>query len=163
MAITLQLRRGTTSELSSISGGVGELFVDTDKDTLVIMDGERLGGYPLILESEIPGYVNSAISDMNIGFTWQVISTDQQLQKSNGYFIDTSVSSVNVTLPNSATVGDTIRINDIAGTTSVNNIVILRNGHKIQGLDSDLILDYDNTTVDLIYSNSTYGWKALGL
>jgi hypothetical protein len=47
MAKTLQFRRGTTSELSSVTGAVGELFVDTTKDTVVVMDGSTAGGFPL--------------------------------------------------------------------------------------------------------------------
>lgn len=47
MAKTLQFRRGTTAELASVTGAVGELFVDTTKDTVVVMDGSTAGGYPL--------------------------------------------------------------------------------------------------------------------
>lgn len=47
MAKTLQFRRGTTSELSTQTGAVGELFVDTTKDTVVVMDGSTAGGFPL--------------------------------------------------------------------------------------------------------------------
>jgi hypothetical protein len=50
MAKTLQFRRGTTSELSSVTGAVGELFVDTTKDTVVVMDGSTAGGKPLATE-----------------------------------------------------------------------------------------------------------------
>ena len=48
MAKTLQFRRGTTSELSSVTGSVGELFVNTEKDTVVVMDGSTSGGFELI-------------------------------------------------------------------------------------------------------------------
>lgn len=47
MPKTLQHRRGTTSELSSVTGAAGEIFYDTTKDTLVVMDGSTAGGYPL--------------------------------------------------------------------------------------------------------------------
>jgi hypothetical protein len=50
MAKTLQFRRGTTSELDSVTGAEGELFVDTTKDTVVVMDGSTAGGYPLQTE-----------------------------------------------------------------------------------------------------------------
>lgn len=54
MAIQVQLRRGTTAEHSSFTGAVGEVSVDTDKDTLVVHDGSTAGGFPLALESDIP-------------------------------------------------------------------------------------------------------------
>jgi trimeric autotransporter adhesin len=48
MTQTLQFRRGTTSELSSVTGSVGELFVNTEKDTVVVMDGSTSGGFELV-------------------------------------------------------------------------------------------------------------------
>lgn len=51
MATTLQFRRGSTANLASETGAVGELFVDTDKDTLVVMDGSTAGGFPLSRET----------------------------------------------------------------------------------------------------------------
>jgi hypothetical protein len=47
MAKTLQFRRGSTAELSSVTGAVGEIFIDTTKDTVVVMDGSTAGGFPL--------------------------------------------------------------------------------------------------------------------
>lgn len=68
MAKTLQFRRGTTSELSSVTGAVGELFVDTTKDTVVVMDGATSGGFALSRESATitaGSYANSAFSKAN--------------------------------------------------------------------------------------------------
>jgi len=45
MATQLQLRRGTTSETGSFTGAVGEVTVDTTKDTLVVHDGSTAGGH----------------------------------------------------------------------------------------------------------------------
>jgi len=47
MAKLLQLRRGTTSQHSSFTGAVGEVTVDTDKDTIVVHDGSTAAGFPL--------------------------------------------------------------------------------------------------------------------
>jgi len=47
MPKTLQFRRGTTGELSAVTGSVGEIFIDTTKDTVVVMDGSTSGGFPL--------------------------------------------------------------------------------------------------------------------
>lgn len=51
MAKTLQFRRGTTAELASVTGAEAELFVDTTKDTVVVMDGSTAGGTPLATEA----------------------------------------------------------------------------------------------------------------
>ena len=50
MAKTLQHRRDTTSNLASVTGAAGEIFIDTTKNTVVVMDGSTAGGYPLALE-----------------------------------------------------------------------------------------------------------------
>jgi hypothetical protein len=52
-SFAIQLRRGTTAEHSTFTGLVGEVTVDTTKDTLVVHDGSTAGGYPLAKASEI--------------------------------------------------------------------------------------------------------------
>ncbi len=52
-AFALQLRRGTTAEHSTFTGLVGEVTIDTDKDTIVIHDGVTAGGYPLAKASDV--------------------------------------------------------------------------------------------------------------
>jgi hypothetical protein len=53
MAKQVQLRRGTTSEHSTFTGAVGEVTVDTTKDTLVVHDGSTTGGIPLARQSSV--------------------------------------------------------------------------------------------------------------
>lgn len=50
MAKVVQVRRGTTAALSSITGAEGELFVDTDKETLTVHNNYQAGGFPLLRE-----------------------------------------------------------------------------------------------------------------
>jgi hypothetical protein len=57
MATILQLRRGTTTQHNTFTGAVGEVTVDTTKDTVVVHDGTTAGGKPLATEA----YVTSAI------------------------------------------------------------------------------------------------------
>lgn len=57
MATILQLRRGTTVQHSTFTGAVGEVTVDTTKDTVVVHDGTTAGGKPLATEA----YVTSQI------------------------------------------------------------------------------------------------------
>ena len=48
MATQVQIRRGTTAEHATFTGAVGELSVDTDKDTVVVHDGALAGGHPML-------------------------------------------------------------------------------------------------------------------
>ena len=50
MAKQVQLRRGTTAELSSVTGAEGEVIVDTTKDTLTLHDNYTAGGIPMLRE-----------------------------------------------------------------------------------------------------------------
>ena len=60
MAKQLQLRRGTTAEHSSFTGEVGELTIDTDKDTAVVHDNYQAGGFPLLRE-DLNNLANASI------------------------------------------------------------------------------------------------------
>ena len=94
---------------------------------------------------------------------WYIANANTTMVASSGYFVDTSNGPKTMTLPTTATLGDTIRINDLAGTFSANNLTINRNSHKIQGNTNDLLVNVDQSSFGLIYSNSTYGWKVMEL
>lgn len=57
---SIQFYRGTTAQHSGYTGPVGECTVDTTKNTLVVHDGVKAGGYPLVKEDHTvtgDGYV----------------------------------------------------------------------------------------------------------
>ena len=63
MATQVQNRRGSTAEHSTFTGAVGEVTLDTDKDTAVVHDGSTAGGRPLLREdlSNLPaGTIDNA-------------------------------------------------------------------------------------------------------
>ena len=53
MSTQIQWRRGTTAQHSVFTGALGEVTVDTDKDTLVVHDNSTVGGFPLARESAL--------------------------------------------------------------------------------------------------------------
>lgn len=56
----IQFYRGTTTQHSGYTGPAGECTVDTTKNTLVVHDGVKAGGYPLVKEDHTvtgDGYV----------------------------------------------------------------------------------------------------------
>lgn len=71
MPTQIQFRRGTTAEHGSFTGAVGEITVDTDKDTAVVHDNSEAGGYPLAKEkfSSILGYENVSTDTSVTGAT----------------------------------------------------------------------------------------------
>jgi len=50
MSTQVQFRRGTTAEHSGFTGAIGEVTVDTVKQTCVVHDATQAGGYPLLRE-----------------------------------------------------------------------------------------------------------------
>lgn len=63
MALQIQLRRGTTTEHSSFTGAMGEVTVDTSKNTIVLHDGTTVGGFPLTSSGEIVDNLTTNVSN----------------------------------------------------------------------------------------------------
>ncbi len=64
MSKQVQFRRGTTSQHSTFTGAVGEITVDTDKNTAVVHDGSTAGGHPLATSLADLG-VTSTAAELN--------------------------------------------------------------------------------------------------
>jgi hypothetical protein len=99
---------------------------------------------------------------------WQSVftgdgSTGLTAVAGRGYFIDTTSGAVTVTLPASPKIGDTISINDYAGTFGTNNVTINPNGDKIQNSTDNGVLTNNNASVSFVYMDSTKGWKQTSL
>ena len=106
--------------------------------------------------------IDSAYINSRVGATaavWSEVTTTPLAAVANQRLIlDTSGGVKVVNLPSSATLGDEIRIIDGTGNASTNNITIGRNGHKIEGTDSDLTIDVDRAAFGLVYYNTAQGW-----
>jgi hypothetical protein len=72
MPKTLQFRRGSTTLINTLSGADGELFVDTSKATIVVMNGVVLGGSPLATET----FVTSALARVATSATLGTVRID---------------------------------------------------------------------------------------
>ncbi len=99
-----------------------------------------------------PGYVE-----------WQAVKTASfTAEKSKAYPIDTTSSTITVTMPASASRGDTIVMLDYTRTWDVNNVTVLRNGLKIQSGTGDasnsLTLDKKGSSYTWVYIDTNEGW-----
>ena len=99
------------------------------------------GKYEKPFHPEIGASIRDALFEPNDSFSinvdvdWQSVKTgNTSMSAGQGYFVDTSSGAINMTLPSSASAGDTIAIKDYAGTFATNSCVIVRNGHNIQGI-----------------------------
>lgn len=87
-------------------------------------------------------------------------STTYTASVSDRILADSSGGAFTITLPANADllVGDIVQVIDVTGSFASNNVVIGRNGSKIQSATDDLTLDIANVALTLIYTGSTYGW-----
>ena len=105
MARIVQHRRGTTAEVAGITGAAGELFVDTSKVTLVVMDGILQGGVPLATETSV-----TQLSSTVVGVIVNVSSVSSVASTANSK-ADSISSNVNTISSTLATVSSQVGVN----------------------------------------------------
>ena len=141
----------TAAELNLLDGGtsVGSSITLADADGFVVNDGGTMKTIPA-----------SDIKTYNPGGTaWQsVVTSNTTMVAGRGYFVDTTSAAITMTLPSSASQGDTIQIIDYGATADTNNITIGRNSHKIQGDAADLTVSTERAAFSLVYVDATQGW-----
>jgi hypothetical protein len=99
----VQHRRGTTAEVAGITGAAGELFVDTSKVTLVVMDGILQGGVPLATETSVTQLSSTVVGVIaNVSSVSSVASTANSKADSISSTLATVSSQVGV---NTASIG----------------------------------------------------------
>ena len=75
-----------------------------------------------------------------------------------GYLVNTTSGAITATLPSSPSANDFVAFKDYAATFATNNLTIGRNSSKIQGNESNSILDTNRASVVLQYIDATRGW-----
>ena len=172
---------GASIFIVEISGAVGgpldsdlngtELILDADGDTSITADTDdqidiKIAGaddfrftansFEILSGSTI---TNSGTASGFGTVAWQsVVTGATTMVAGRGYFVNTTSSAFTMTLPSSASIGDTIAIVDYAGTADTNNITIGRNSHMIQGDSADLTVSTERAAFRLVYVDSTQGW-----
>jgi len=95
-----------------------------------------------------------------ISWQSQVKTSAFQGTAGEGYFVDTTSSSVTVTLPSSPSVGDLISFVDYGGNSAVNPIVFTTSDN-IEGGSADQGIQYNKGAVQLVFSGATKGWLSV--
>ena len=100
--------------------------------------------------------------DNSGGTDWQAVITasTKTAVAGEGYFIDTTSNTCNVTLP-AGTLGDEVTLVDYAATFDTNNLTVTpASGEKIQGASADATLTcaVERAGFTLAYSGATQGW-----
>ena len=104
---------------------------------------------------------DNAWTAIETGTEWQAVQTAAfTAVAGKGYPVNTTAAAITVTLPATASVGDTIELVDYAGTWNTNNITLNRNGLKLKGGTDNLNLIKQRQGIKLLYVDVTQGWVA---
>jgi hypothetical protein len=95
------------------------------------------------------------------GTSWQSVETGASFSAvaGNGYPVNTTAQACTVTLPASASVGDTIEFVDYARNFATNALTINQNSLKFQGETTpNPVYDTAGESIRIIYVDATKGW-----
>lgn len=140
---------------------------DTSNYAAIHAPSDVTSNYTLTLPSaQNPKNLNALIADTSGNFSWSPVKYTYSIKTSSfaavnyeAYFINTTAGGVTMTLPSSPSMGDTIRVFDLTKTFDTNNLTIARNGQPIQGDAADMTVNTEGAAFELVYSDSTYGWR----
>ena len=114
------------------------------------------------LTGTLPAIDGSALTGIETGTAWQssIKTSNFTATAGEGYWVDTSSNTVTITLPSSASVGDTIELVDYARNWGTNKIIIDSNGLNYQGDPDTYVVEYNTSGQGLriVYSGATKGW-----
>ena len=162
--------------VGSTNQGVWDVATAYQKNAVVqYTDAGVVSTYLAVADStgETPstaGTVNSSYWQLiakgtdSVGLSWQssiVTGTTLTALAGNGYFINTTSNACTITLPATASVGDTIEFVDYARTWNTNPITLNLNSLNYQGL-SGITPEYNSQGqhLKIVYSGATKGWLA---
>ena len=121
----------------------------------------KLGTDGQVLTSSGAG-VAMNYEDVAGGTTWQAVETGSTMTAvaGEGYWVNTTSNTCTITLPASASVGDTIIFADYDRTWGTNKIIIDSNGLNYQGQDDSYDVEYgtNGTAIRITYIDATKGW-----
>jgi len=133
MSIRLQHLREAWSFLSTFTGRVGELVVDTTNNRLVVHDGTTTGGWPAAKLSEIITYTRTPVADSN----YTALPTDQLI----AYTALTAARTVTLPAASSFPIGVRLTVVDETGAAStMNSITLIHTGSDTINNASSIII-----------------------
>jgi len=89
---------------------------------------------------------------------FQEKTANATLEAGDKIIVDTSTSSLTMTLPTSPVLGDEIAIIDGWNNAGTNNIIVATNGEKIDGTAGDMNIDVNGAAFNIVYYNASRGW-----
>lgn len=144
----VQFRRGTTSQHTSFTGAVGEITVDTTKNTVVVHNGSLAGGFPLAKEVNANLIGNASITgalSVQNSITSTSVTTSSFL--SSPSLVATTVTTSNSVIATNVIVSGATTLSSglvytTAGTSNAYGTRTTSNTTPSGGSDGDLHFQY---------------------
>jgi hypothetical protein len=95
--------------------------------------------------------------------SWTTKTTTYSAASGDHILADTSGGAFTITLPGSPSAGTQIMITDASGSFGTNNLTVANNSLPIMGVAANWILNTNNANIELVYYNSTYGWRIMAM
>lgn len=131
--------------LNGVKQVAGNDFTATNGTSVVFASGLAAGD---VVDMVAYGVFSIASEALNV----QVVSTNTNALAYRVYVL---TASLTLTLPESPSPGQYVRISNASGTTTC---VVARNGSNIMSLAENLTLDAINAAITLMYADATRGW-----
>ena len=140
--------------------GLVNQFPTTNLPTIPINKGgtnlTTVGSNGTILQTDGSAYTYGSASG---AITWDTVKTSSFTAVAGyGYLVNTTSSTITVTLPASPSIGQSVTIVDYAGTAATNNINVSPNGSLINKGTGNIIISTNREGLTLVYIDSTQGW-----
>jgi hypothetical protein len=103
--------------------------------------------------NNLSGNIQNQINTKQNAFTINVVTSNTTATKDNHYYLNGA--GITLTLPSSPSVGDEVRISEVASST---DNIIGRAGSNIMSAAEDLTIDTAYKVFHLRYVNATIGW-----
>jgi hypothetical protein len=165
------LYQSASPDAAALGLEVGSVWIDSDGVIEEALGVNHIHGQYLSANTASSIYLTilSASSTYATKSELEAFSSQNFLIKAEAYtanisdtvFVNTASGEYIITLPTSATLGDNLKIIDLANNAETNNITVDPNGLNIDGASGNFIIDINNAGVEFIYTNNTYGWRTI--
>ena len=150
-----------TSGQIDVTTGISGTFPTTNLPTIPINKGgtnlTTIGANGTIVSTDGSAYTYGSASG---ALTWDTVKTSSFTAVAGyGYLVNTTSSTITVTLPASPSIGQSVVVVDYAGTFATNNVTVDPNGSKIN-TGSSKLLQTNRMGITFIYIDATQGWLA---
>ena len=159
MATQVQWRRGTHTQVSSFTGALGEVVVDTTQNRLVLQDGTTVGGWPQATSADLVALqasITAVIVAIQSGtYTWATVGgTSDALALTTtpalASLVPGTVVAFIATSTNTTTT-PTAALDGLAAKVIRRNNIALNAGDIVSG--EEFILIYDGTYWQIMGGN----------